>query len=133
MITKEYLLQALRLFMTIILYREEDKENKIKLNKNNIVGYLKEQDLWENNNIKINDEKFIYNLSKIKSINIKIKEILWLYNYLLDNKEEDLEGDIKEKHKKYLENLRKEEKKKCIINILKREKQMIFFFVFIKY
>ena len=113
-ITKEYLLEALRLLMTIILYREEDKENKIKLNKNNIVGYLKEQDLWENNNIKIKDEKFIYNLSKIKSMNIKIKEILWLYNYLLDNEEEDLEGDIKEKYKKYLANLRKEEKKKII-------------------
>jgi len=109
-ITKEYLLEALRLFMTIILYREEDKENKIKLNKNNIAGYLKEQDLWENNNLKIRDEKFIYNLSKIKKMNIKIKEILWLYNYLLDNEEEDLEGDIKEKYKKYLANLRKQEK-----------------------
>ena len=32
-ITKEYLLEPLRLFMTIILYREEDKENKIKLKK----------------------------------------------------------------------------------------------------
>ena len=111
-ITKEALLEALKLFMTIILYREKDKENKIKLNKNNIVGYLKEQDLWENNNIKIKEEKFMNNLSKIKSFNIKIKEILWLYYYLTDKKEEDFDSDIKEKYKKYLENLKKAEKEK---------------------
>jgi len=111
-ITKESLAEALRLFMSIILYREKEKEkeNKIKLNKNNIVGYLKEQDLWENNHIKIKDEKFSHNLSKIKSLNIKIKEILWLYYYLTDNTDEDFENDIKEKYKKYLEGLRKKEK-----------------------
>jgi DNA-binding protein H-NS len=111
-ITKETLAEALRLFMSIILYREKDKENKIRLNKNNIVGYLKEQDLWEKNNIKIKDEKFNDNLSKIKSINITIKEIMWLYCYLTDNKDDDLENDIKEKYKKYLEDLRKKEKEK---------------------
>jgi len=113
-ITKESLIEALRLFMSIILFREEDKEKKIKLNKNNIVGYLKEQDLWENKNIKIKDEKFIDNLSKIKSLNIKIKEILWLYYYLVDNKDEDFDKDIREKHKKYIENLRKAQKEKGI-------------------
>ena len=113
-ITKESLAEALRLFMSIILYREEDKENRIKLNKNNIVGYLKEQDLWENNNIKIKDEKFDDNLSTIKSFKIKIKEIICLYYYLTDNKDEDFENDIKEKYQKYLEDLRKKEKEKNI-------------------
>ena len=108
-ISKESLSEALRLFMTIVLYREKDKENKIKLNKNNIVGYLKEQDLWINNNIKIDDDNFKDNLSKIKSIHIKIKEILWLYYYLTDKKDENFENDIKEK---YLEDLKAEEKKK---------------------
>ena len=107
-ISKESLSEALRLFMTIVLYREKDKENKIKLNKNNIVGYLKEQDLWINNNIKIDDDNFKDNLSKIKSIHIKIKEILWLYYYLTDKKDENFENDIKEKYKKYAA----EEKKK---------------------
>ena len=110
--------------MTIIFYREKDKENKIKLNKNNIVGYLKEQDLWENNNIKIKDEKFMNNLSKIKSFNIKIKEILWLYYYLTDKKEEDFDSDIKEKYKKYLENLKKRRKKKLIKKIMIKKNQM---------
>ena len=110
--------------MTIIFYREKDKENKIKLNKNNIVGYLKEQDLWENNNIKIKEEKFMNNLSKIKSFNIKIKEILWLYYYLTDKKEEDFDSDIKEKYKKYLENLKKRRKKKLIKKIMIKKNQM---------
>ena len=35
------------------------------------------------------------NLIQIKSLNIKIKEILWLYFYLMDNKDEDFEKDIK--------------------------------------
>ena len=107
-ISKESLSEALRLFMTIVLYREKYKENKIKLNKNNIIGYLKEQDLWINNNIKIDDDNFKDNLSKIKSIHIKIKEILWLYYYLTDKKDENFENDIKEKYKKYAA----EEKKK---------------------
>ena len=107
-ITKESLAEALRLFMSIILYREKDKENKIKLNKNNIVGYLREKDLWKNNNIK--DDIFDDNLSKIKSLNIKIKEILWLYCYLTDNKDENFENDIQEKYKKYLEDLSKKKK-----------------------
>ncbi len=111
-ISKESLSEALRLFMTIVLYREKYKENKIKLNKNNIIGYLKEQDLWINNNINIDDDNFKDNLSKLKSIHIKLKEILWLYYYLTDQKDENFENDIKEKYKKYLEDLAAEEKKK---------------------
>ena len=37
-ITKESLRIAIRLFISIILYREKDKVNKIQLNKNNIIG-----------------------------------------------------------------------------------------------
>ena len=33
---------------------------------------------------------------------MKVKETLWFYNYLIDNKEEDFEKDIEEKYKKYL-------------------------------
>lgn len=38
---------AIRLFAIFVLYLEEDKENKIKLNNNNIVNYLKPKDLWD--------------------------------------------------------------------------------------
>ena len=92
-ITKNLLATALRLFISIVLYREKDKENKIKENNKNIVDYLKEKDLWKNKDIK--DDIFNKNLIQIKSLNIKIKEILWLYFYLTDNKDEDFEKDIK--------------------------------------
>ena len=92
-ITKNLLATALRLFISIILYREKDKENKIKNNNKNIIDYLKEKDLWKNKDIK--DDIFNKNLIQIKSLNIKIKEILWLYFYLTDNKDEDFEKDIK--------------------------------------
>ena len=110
-ITKDALKEAIRLFITIVLYREKDKEIKIKQNRNNIAGYLKEQDLWNYSNIKINDKNFNNELSKIKGLGVKVKEILWLYNYLIDNKEEDFEKDIEEKYKKYLKNLSNNAKK----------------------
>ena len=92
-ITKESLTFAIRLFISVVLYREEDKENKIKHNKKNIVEYLKEKDLWKN--INIQDKKFIENLEKIKCLNIKVNEILWLYFYLTNNKDEEFDKDIK--------------------------------------
>ena len=92
-ITKNLLATALRLFITIVLYREKDKENKIKQNNKNIVEYLNKKDLWKNINIK--DDTFNKNLIEIKSLNIKIKEILWLYLYLMDNKDDDFEKDIR--------------------------------------
>jgi hypothetical protein len=97
-ITKNLLATALRLFISIVLYREKDKENKIKENNKNIVDYLKEKDLWKN--IDIKEDIFNKNLIELKYLNIKIKEILWLYFYLTDNKDEDFEKDIK----KFLEN-----------------------------
>ena len=110
-ITKDALKEAIRLFITIVLYREKDKEIKIKQNRNNIAGYLKEQDLWNYSNIEINDKNFNNELSKIKGLGVKVKEILWIYNYLIDNKEEDFEKDIEEKYKKYLKNLSNNAKK----------------------
>ena len=76
-----------------MLYREKDKENKIKQNNKNIVEYLNKKDLWKNTNIK--NDTFNKNLIEIKSLNIKIKEILWLYLYLMDNKDDDFEKDIR--------------------------------------
>ena len=64
-IKKESLSTALRLFITIVLYRENDKESKIRQNTHNIVEYLEEKDLWENQHIDIKDETFHENLKKI--------------------------------------------------------------------
>ena len=99
-INKESLTSAIRLFLSLVLYREDekDKDIKIKSNRKNIVEYLKEKYLWES---KIyNDIKFKDNLGKIKSLNIKIKEILWFYYYLINNKDEGFENEVKEFKKK---------------------------------
>ena len=84
-IKKKSLVTAIRLFISIVLQREEDKDKnkKIKANRKNIIDYLKEKDLWEVNIYK--NENFEQNLEKLQSLNIKIKEILWFYYYLTDN------------------------------------------------
>ena len=40
---------AIRLFITLVLFREKekDKDDKIKFNEKNIVDYLKNKDLWK--------------------------------------------------------------------------------------
>ncbi len=75
-IKKETLATAIRLFISLVLYREEekDKDKRIKFNRKNIVDYLKGKDLWDTKIYK--HEYFDKNLEEIKSLNIKIKEIL---------------------------------------------------------
>ena len=112
-ITKDTLASAIRIFISLVLYREEEKnkDRKIKLNRKNIIEYLKIRDLWE---LKIyKDEKFEDNLTKIKELNIKINEILCFYYYLTDNKDEGFEIEVKEElRRKEEEEKRKEEEKK---------------------
>lgn len=84
-INKEDFATSIRLFMALVLFREEDKKNKIKENRKNIVNYLKVPDLWDYE-IYVN-EKFIENLNKLKSFNIQINQILELYNLLVEDNE----------------------------------------------
>ena len=93
-INKKSLASAIRLFISVVLFREEDKENKIKQNTKNIVECLKEKDLWKS--INIQDEKFEAEFSNLKLFNIKINEILWLYLYLTDNKDEEFGKEVEE-------------------------------------
>ena len=88
-INKEDFEYAVRLFITLVLFREEDKENKIKCNRKNIVNYLEAPDLWDKNKYK--DIKFKENLNELKIINIQINQIL----YIVDIKEEDT-SDVQE-------------------------------------
>ena len=99
----EEFISAIRLFITLVLFREQDKENKIKSNRKNIVNYLKAPDLWDKK--KYNDEKFIENLNRLKSINIQINQIL----DLVDIKEEDV-SDVVEHIKSKKKNDEPEEK-----------------------
>ena len=100
-VKKESLASAIRIFISLVLYREKenDKYRKIKFNRKNIIDYLKARDLWEANIY--NSSQFEKNLERIKALNIKIQEILWLYYYLIDNKDEGFENEVKEyKNKK---------------------------------
>ena len=97
LITKKDLASAIRLFITLVLCLEEDKENKIQSNSNNIINYLKASDLW-NRDIYTNDD-FNKNLNELKSFKIQINQIISLYEYLgkdiEDNFYEDVKGQIK--------------------------------------
>ena len=95
-IKKNDLAKGIRLFITLVLYREEiDKDKKIKSNKKNIIDYLKNKDLWKSTfyDNETNKLKFEGDLSKLKDLNIKIKEILYFYNYLIDNNDEGFEEE----------------------------------------
>ena len=110
-ISKEDLENAIRLFISLVLFREKDKENKIKSNRKNLIDYLKSPDLWDNKIYK--DEKFNLNLNELKLCNIQINQTLWLYNYLVGNEEVDafkeIEDYIKNKNNVSAQNANEED------------------------
>ena len=116
-ITKQELSEAIRKFMTLILYREEDKENKIKINRNNIFNYLKEEYLW---NDLFKHEKFSENFYELKKINIQINQIVWFYNYLNKNIEDTFKKEI-DGIIEYINRNKEEEKPKDNINNLENQ------------
>ena len=87
LITKCDLEKAIRTFITLVLFREKDKKNKIKLNRKNVFAYFEVPDLWNNKIFK--DEQFKENLDEIKSCDIPINQILWFYNYLKEKENEN--------------------------------------------
>ena len=94
LITKKDFAYAIRLFMTLVLLPEEDKENKIKSNHNNIVNYLKSSDLWKKDIY--DNEDFNKNLDELKSINAHINQIISLYEVLGNDIEDNFCDDVKE-------------------------------------
>ena len=56
---------------------------------------MKNKDLWKSTfyDNETNKLKFEGDLSKLKDLNIKIKEILYFYNYLIDNNDEGFEEE----------------------------------------
>ena len=73
--------------MALVLFREKDKENKIKENIKNLFDYLNVVDLWKKDVYK--DNNFIKELNALKKLNIKINKIVWLYDYLAEEEEEE--------------------------------------------
>ena len=94
-IKKGDLSSAIRIFITLVLFREKenDKDKKIKMNKKNIIDYLKNKDLWKSN-LYSDTSRFESNLLKVKELNIKIKEIIFLYYYLVGRKDEGFEDEV---------------------------------------
>jgi len=96
-ITKDNLTLALKWFMTLVLFNEKDKENKIKGNKKNLINYLNVADLWDKDIYK-DTNNFNSDLVELKKCNIPINKIIWLYEFLVEGEEEeeDPEKEIKE-------------------------------------
>ena len=115
-INKDNLLSAIKRFMALVLFRENDKENKIKLNKKNIINYLVQEDLWGKGMCK--DEKFNKDLNNLKKFDIQINRIIWFYDYLNENDEED---NYKKNIEDYIK--KKEDKKKPEIKREKNEEE----------
>jgi len=81
-IKKEDFACAIRLFTTLVLFLEKDKEDKIKKiknNRNNLVNYLKGSDLWGDI---FTHSDFNKNLNELRDFNAKISQIIPLYEAL---------------------------------------------------
>ena len=89
--------RAIRLFTTLVLFLEEDKEKKKKNNLNNVLNYLKEPDLWSKDIYE--DQDVNKNLNELISIDAPINQIISLCEYLgkdiEDNYFEDIKKEIK--------------------------------------
>ena len=90
------------LFISLILYPEEDKENKIKSNNINIINYLRQSDLWGNDIY--NNSKFHKNLYELSLFNVKINQIIPLYELLGGDIEDNYFDDVIEKNIKEYNN-----------------------------
>ena len=93
-INKYNLTGALKWFMTLVLFNEKDKKNKIKGNKKNLMNYLNVADLWDKSIYK--DDNFKFDLAQLKKCNIQINKIIWLYDFLVEEEEDDDEETEKE-------------------------------------
>ena len=85
---------AIRLLITLVLLPEENKDKKIRENRNNIINYLKKEDCWKYD---IDDNKFIKNLNDLKEMNIKINQIIPLYDFLGKDIDSKFFNDVEQK------------------------------------
>ena len=97
LIRKKDFSYAIRLFMILVLFLEEDKENKIRFNRNNIMNYLYSSDLWKKDIF--NAPEFSMNINELKTLNIKINQIASLYKVLGKDFEDDYFDDVKQRLK----------------------------------
>ena len=115
-IDKKSLAHAIRIFISLVLFLEEDKEMKIKSNLNNVMNYLKSVDLWDKNIYENGD--FNSNLNKLKLLNVHINQIIYLYDNLGKDIEDNYFDDVKKQNEKEKE---KEKEKASAQKLFEKE------------
>jgi hypothetical protein len=98
LITKKDFACAIRLFISLVLFPEEDKQKKIKSNSNNLINYLKSPDFWQKNIY--DSENFNKHLNQLKLNNAKISQIISLYEILDNDIEDNFYDDVKKQFNK---------------------------------
>ena len=108
--TKNNIEIAIRKFILCFLSKENNKEKKIKLNKNNIKNYLEIEDLWNKDFYK--KKEFYQELKKLKNLGIKVNNVIQFYEKCFNNMYKNYFNDVKTELKnREEERIRKEKEK----------------------
>ena len=83
---------AIRIFITLYLNQEDNKEIRIKNNRKNIMNELNIEDLWDKAVFK--DKNFKSECIEIKKFSVQINQILYLYELLGGDIEKDYFADV---------------------------------------
>ena len=83
---------AIRSLISLFLFSENDKENKIKNNRNNFANYLNIPDIWDKSIYR--NREFNQKLKEIKNLNIQMNQILSIYDYLGDEINDEYFKDV---------------------------------------
>ena len=97
-INSEIFASSIRKFIVVFLSKEKNKSNKIKLNENNIINYLNIQDIWDKNIYEMKD--FMDELDELKNLNIQLNQVIYLYEILRPENNEEFFKDVIEQIKK---------------------------------
>lgn len=101
---------ALRKFILCFLSKVNDKDNKIKLNNNNIKNYLEIEDLWNKDFYK--KDEFYEELKKLNRLSIKINNVIIFYEKCFNNTYKDYFYDVKNELKNRKEEMLRKEREK---------------------
>ena len=120
-ITKDIFKNAIRNFIILFLNLVNDKENNIKENQSNIINSLDIPDIWDKTIYRNKD--FHNELNNLKKMNIKINQIVLLYDLLGDDINDNYFEEVKNAIKKEEENKKIEGKQDSPINEIVSNKE----------
>jgi len=109
---KNYLELALRRFILCFIVKENDKENKVKLNENSINNYLEIEDLWNKDFYK--KKEFYQEIKKLKNLGIKINNVIKFYDKCFGanykNNFDDVNEELNRREEERIKKEKEEEK-----------------------